>query len=69
MLAAHARKQETTYREALENAVRWATDAERCDSAGEFDDRDVRLHFAQVWAQIATAARPVLQPGTVKEEK
>lgn len=48
----------TPHRDALEKATQYATEAEHLDSAGKFDDRDVRLWFAQVWAQIATAARP-----------
>lgn len=67
MLSAHGLNvMQTTYREALQSAVRCVHEAEHCDSTGEFDDRDVRLTFAQVWAQIATAARPP-ESGTTKE--
>lgn len=48
----------TPHRSALEKAVRYAEEAEHLDSAGEYDDRDVRLKFAEVWAAIANASRP-----------
>jgi hypothetical protein len=49
------------HRDALNKAVRYAEEAEACDSAQHYEDRDVRLHFAAVWANIALASRP---PGT-----
>lgn len=48
----------TPHRDALDKAVRYAEEAEACDAAQHYEDRDVRLHFAAVWAAIANASRP-----------
>jgi hypothetical protein len=48
----------TPHRVALENAKRYADEAEHCDAGGQPDDRDVRLKFATAWALIAIASRP-----------
>ena len=48
----------TPHRDALEKAQRYAEEAEACDAAQHFEDRDVRLHFAAVFAAIAIASRP-----------
>lgn len=56
----------TPHQDALAKAFMFANEAEHLDTAGKFDDRDVRLWFAQVWAQIATAARPTC-PGHTQD--
>lgn len=48
----------TPHRDALDKAVRYAEEAEACDAAQHYEDRDVRLRFASVWATIALASRP-----------
>ncbi|AXH49451.1 hypothetical protein SEA_CROSBY_63 [Streptomyces phage Crosby] len=54
----------TPHRDALEKAVRYAEEAEHCDAAQQYEDRDVRLRFAQVWGTIALASRPTGPEGT-----
>ncbi|AWY07300.1 hypothetical protein SEA_ARACELI_61 [Streptomyces phage Araceli] len=54
----------TPHRDALEKAVRYAEEAEACDAAQHYEDRDVRLRFASVWATIALASRPLAPEGT-----
>jgi len=54
----------TPHRDALEKAVRYAEEAEACDAAQHYEDRDVRLRFALVFATIANASRPLSPEGT-----